>query len=122
MNEPDRGRETGRGQLPTTVVDVNGAPLNYYDAGEGRPIVFVHGWSLDLHSFGAQCEFFSRSHRVVAYDLRGMGKSGGGEKPYRYQRYIDDLAGLLERLGIGRAVLCGHSQGGTIALQYALDH
>ncbi len=64
-----------------------------------------------------QIEAFAKQFRVIAYDIRGHGKSGVGDGQYMLEFFVDDLVGLLDRLKIGKAVLCGLSMGGYIALR-----
>jgi pimeloyl-ACP methyl ester carboxylesterase len=105
-----------------SYIKINGIETYYEESGRGIPIVFLHGWSLNLNYWRAQIEYFAQRYRTIAYDWRGMGKSGGGKQPYDFPDLSDDLAVFLKALNIERPVLCGHSQGGNIALQYAIDN
>jgi len=102
-------------------VDTNGIRTYYQETGEGPPIVFIHGIDLNLTYWQPEVEFFSRRYRAVAYDLRGMGKSGGANPEYEFDAYLADLTALLAALGIDRPVLCGHSLGADIILQYGIS-
>ena len=64
----------------------------------------------------------SVGHRVLTWDLRGHGQSGSPEGPYRLADLAADLRSMLDRERIARAVVLGHSAGGVIAMQFALDH
>lgn len=99
-------------------VEVDGVRLHYVESGEGRPLVLVHGWGLNLHSWDAQIRFFQDRFRVVAYDWRGHGRSAE-TPPYAFADLARELEGLLERLGISSPILCGHSMGGTIVIEHA---
>ncbi|MEM7482776.1 MAG: alpha/beta hydrolase [Acidobacteriota bacterium] len=97
----------------------------YYELHRGReqPIVFVHGWSLDLESWRAQIDHFrSAGHTVLAYDWRGMGQTPVSPRPFDLSDLAHDLRALLHQLEIRKPVLCGHSQGGAIVLRHALYH
>jgi pimeloyl-ACP methyl ester carboxylesterase len=107
--------------MPTIVRD--GTTLAYEERGTGEPaLVFVHGWTCDRSFFAPQAEHFARRHRVVSVDLRGHGESDKPEGPYSIATFADDIAYLMERLGLGRAVVVGHSMGGITVLQLAAAH
>ncbi len=93
--------------------------LRVRDQGAGAPIVFIHGWTLDLDSWEPQAAAFAASHRVVRYDRRGFGLSEG--LPGRTADALD-LDRLLDQLGPGAVTLVGVSQGARVALSYALGH
>jgi pimeloyl-ACP methyl ester carboxylesterase len=99
---------------------VNGTRLYYEVAGEGQPLVLVHGFTLDTRMWDAQFEPLAHHYRVIRYDLRGFGKSAlpTGES---YAHY-DDLKALLDHLGIAQAYLLGLSLGGAITLELTLAH
>ena len=98
--------------------DVNGTRLHYEVAGEGVPVVFVHGLGLDMRMWDDQFEIFAPRYRVIRYDLRGFGKSAL-QTDERF-RHADDLRALLDYLKAPKAHVMGLSLGGMIALQYAL--
>jgi 3-oxoadipate enol-lactonase len=90
--------------------------------GEGTPaLVFTHGLAADHTTWSAQVEHFSRSHRVVAWDLRGHGRSGRPPGACTLADLAADLGEVLDRAGEERAVLVGHSAGGVIVMRFALD-
>ena len=94
------------------------AQLRYRDEGEGPPVVFIHGWTLDLDAWEPQAAL-APSMRVILYDRRGFGLSGG--TPGRAAD-AEDLARLFECLGLEAATLVGLSQGARVALAFALRH
>ena len=101
----------------------NETRLAYEDRGAGDPaFVFVHGWTCDRSFFAPQAEHFARQHRVVSIDLRGHGESDKPQGQYPIAAYADDIAYLIQQLGLGRAVAVGHSMGGMIVLQLAAAH
>jgi pimeloyl-ACP methyl ester carboxylesterase len=67
--------------------------------------------------WGTQIEVLKNSHRVIAYDLRGQGKSEVGDGQYTLELLVDDLITLLDNLRVERAILCGLSMGGYVALR-----
>lgn len=102
--------------------DVHGERLHYVRAGEGEPIVFLHGFPQFWYSWRHQLAEFSADHLAIAPDLRGYNLSS---KPKRRQRYamsllVEDLRALIEHLGLSRFVLVGHDWGGLIAWAFAL--
>lgn len=94
--------------------------LAVYDQGQGPPLVFVHGFPLDHTQWRGQLEEFSATRRVLAPDLRGFGQSGVTERTVTMEDFADDIAGMLDALGVSEPVaLCGLSMGGYIAFQFA---
>ena len=94
----------------------------YYEiAGQGEPLVFIHGLGSSARDWELQIVFFSRHYQVIAYDVRGLGQSDKPPGPYSIRLFSRDLAGLLEALGIGPAHIVGISLGGMIGLQLAVD-
>jgi pimeloyl-ACP methyl ester carboxylesterase len=103
-----------------SYLDVNGSRLYYETAGSGDPVVLIHGLGADARVWDLQFELFAQSYSVVRYDLRGHGRSAvPTEEPYAH---ADDLAALLDHVGIARAALVGQSMGGEIAINFALDY
>lgn len=100
------------------ITEVNGTRLYYETAGEGIPIVLIHGLGLDTRMWDGQFETFAETHRVIRYDLRGFGKS---DLPTGASfRHADDLRALLDHLEAPTAHVIGLSMGGRIALQHGL--
>ncbi|MBC7788355.1 MAG: alpha/beta hydrolase [Anaerolineae bacterium] len=101
------------------IAAVNGTTLWYEAAGQGAPVVLLHGGNLDHRMWDDQFARFAQSHRVVRYDARGFGRSGRADKPFAAH---EDLFALLHHLGISRASLVGLSLGGRIAVDFTLAH
>jgi len=91
--------------------------LRVRDQGAGAPLVFIHGWTLDLDAWDPQAAAFAASHRVVRYDRRGFGLSGGVPGRAADAEDLGRLAGQL-----GTVTLVGTSQGARVALAFALRH
>jgi pimeloyl-ACP methyl ester carboxylesterase len=92
--------------------------LSYDDNGQaGSPAyVFVHGWTCDRSFFKPQYDHFGRTARAVALDLRGHGKSPvADDGDYSIPAFAGDVAALIDDLGVGPAILVGHSLGGVIS-------
>jgi len=99
-----------------TVKD--GAELSYLELGEGQPMVLVHGWSQSGLQWYSQIEEFSKTHRVLAIDLRGHGKSSKINNGYRAYRLAQDVREFMIGLKLKPAVIMGHSMGCTIMWAY----
>ena len=102
------------------IARVNNTSLWYEVAGEGPPLVLIHGFSLDSRMWDAQFAAFARERRVVRYDLRGFGRSAlPGTEPFGHH---EDLNALLAYLGIRQADVLGLSLGGMVAIDFALAY
>jgi 3-oxoadipate enol-lactonase len=89
-------------------------------AGAGDPIVLVHGTPLDLRCWDALLPTLTQNLRVIRYDVRGHGTQAGRPLPGSYDVLADDLGAVLDRLGLGRAHVAGHSFGGQIVQAFAV--
>jgi 3-oxoadipate enol-lactonase len=98
-----------------------GLELACDDVGSGTPLLFIHGWPHDRSLWAAQLSGLQTQARCIAPDLRGFGDSSV-TPPYSIDQYADDLAALLTMLGVERAVVCGLSMGGYIALAMLRRH
>ena len=96
--------------------------LNYIEAGEGFPLVLLHGNGEDYTYFKRQMEPFSQQYRVIALDTRGHGKSPRGTAPFTLEQFAGDLKEFLDQRGITKCHLLGFSDGGNIALLFALRY
>src|SRR3954451_17557312 len=98
------------------------AALDVHDAGEGTPVVLLHGLTATHRYVVMGSRALERSgHRVIAYDARGHGRSEPAE-PYDYPARAADLDRVLDERGIERAVLAGASMGAHTLLRFALEH
>ena len=100
-----------------------GIELATVDQGSGLPLVLVHGFPLDHTMWNAQVEALSSHYRVIAPDLRGFGQSGVTPGKVTMEQFADDLAALLDCLGVDEPVVfCGLSMGGYVAWQFWRRH
>jgi pimeloyl-ACP methyl ester carboxylesterase len=98
-------------------ISVNDFDLSYDDVGEGTiPVIFLHGFPFDKTMWELQLEFFKFSYRLIACDIRGFGKSTDEYTPLSIDLFTDDLIKFMEKLQIEKAIVCGLSMGGYIAL------
>ncbi|RRO16893.1 alpha/beta hydrolase [Saccharopolyspora rhizosphaerae] len=106
-----------------TITTADGVEIFYKDWGSGPPIVFSHGWPLSADDWDAQMLFFVlRGYRVIAHDRRGHGRSSQTGDGHDMDHYADDLAALVEHLGLEGAVHVGHSTGGGEVVRYLARH
>lgn len=96
--------------------------LYFIRQGEGAPLLLLHGNGEDGSYFEHQIEFFSRSRAVYALDTRGHGQSPRGTAPFTIRQFAQDLLDFLDRERLDRVDLLGFSDGGNIALTFALAH
>lgn len=95
----------------------------YYEVhGKGEPLVFIPGAGGTMDGFYRHIPVFARKYRVVAYDPRGAGRSDAPDIPYTMETLADDLANLLDVIGIDSAHIQGASIGGMIAQHFALRY
>lgn len=106
-------------QAETRTVAVAGGFVECDAAGAGPAVVLIHGGLVDRRLWDGQIAALAREHRVIRYDLRGLGRSSMPEGPFSH---LDDLGRLLDGLDVREAVLVGLSLGGMIAMDYALEH
>jgi pimeloyl-ACP methyl ester carboxylesterase len=105
------------------LYSVNGQWINYEDTGGDRdPIVLAHGLLMDRDMFAPQIEAADQGTRFITWDARCHGDTENTADPFTYWDLADDLKGLLDHLGIERAVIGGMSQGGFVALRFALKY
>jgi 3-oxoadipate enol-lactonase len=88
-------------------------------AGDGPPLVLLHGSVHDSRLWNGVFAELARQHTVVRYDARGLGRSSPPTAPFRYE---DDLLAVLDHFGFQAAGLVGLSMGGEVALDFALEH
>jgi 3-oxoadipate enol-lactonase len=105
----------------TGIAHVNNTQLYYEVAGSGHPLTLIHGMLLDRRSWDDQFGAFARQYTVVRYDMRGWGDSAQepAEPPFSPRQ---DLLSLLNYLNIQKTYLLGLSGGGTVALDFTLEH
>ena len=96
--------------------------LAYAEAGQGHPLVLLHGNGESKEYFSAQMEPLSAVRHVYAVDTRGHGRSPRGEGPFTLTRFAEDLEKFRTAHGIETMDLLGFSDGGNIAMLYALAH
>lgn len=96
--------------------------LHFVEQGGGKPLILLHGNGEDGSYFKHQINCFSADYRVIAIDTRGHGQSSRGEKPFTIVQFAEDLHDFMDEKGIAKAILLGFSDGGNIALTFALKY
>lgn len=94
----------------------------FIERGEGEPLILLHGNGESSDYFKGQMEALGRHCHVYAVDTRGHGKTPRGTAPFTIRQFSEDLAGFLDRLGVERAHILGFSDGGNIALRFAVSY
>ena len=105
-----------------TMTERNDIKLHYEEKGAGTTLILLHGNGEDGSYFVHQMDYFSERYRVIALDTRGHGKSPRGDKPFTIRQFAEDLRAFLDEQGIERADLLGFSDGGNIALIFAMRY
>jgi 3-oxoadipate enol-lactonase len=106
--------------MPTATI--NGQQIHYEDTGgDGPAVVLAHGFLMDLTMFEHQVAALRDQYRVITWDERGFGETGFDGQPFSYWDSASDCLGLMDHLGIERAVVGGMSQGGYLSLRVALS-
>ncbi|MFC5468626.1 alpha/beta fold hydrolase [Cohnella suwonensis] len=105
-----------------TIELATGMTAAYREAGEGEPIILLHGYCGSGEYWNGVIGPISAYGRVIAPDFRGHGGSSAGEGTYGMEMLADDVAALMDALKLERAHLFGHSLGGYVALAFAERH
>jgi non-heme chloroperoxidase len=109
----------------STITTKDGTEIYYKDWGpkNAQPIVFHHGWPLSGDDWDTQMLFFlGKGYRVIAHDRRGHGRSAQVSDGHDMDHYAADVAAVVEKLDLKRAVHIGHSTGGGEATRYVARH
>lgn len=117
MTTPTAGA-TGRG----TYADVNGVHCYYETHGSGRPMILLHGGLGSGEMFGPILPALTARHQVILPDLQGHGRTADVDRPLDVQLMADDVAELIDQLGVGPADVVGYSMGGGAAFFTAVRH
>lgn len=126
QDNPDPRSEVGG--LHSKFVDVSGVKARYYEAGNGEPMVMIHGGSTAGSStanvFSRNIDGLARHFHVFAVDRLASGMSGDplNDSDYTYQGNVDFIYGFIKALNLGPVHLVGHSSGGAVAMYLAVEH
>lgn len=108
--------------MPT--INRDGVNIYYEDHGTGPAVLLSHGYSATTRMWTGQVEALKDRYRVITWDMRGHGQSDSPDDPKAYSEAatVDDIAGILNHLGIDKAVIGGLSLGGYMSLAFNLAH
>src|SRR5215468_1211549 len=107
---------------PGQYADVNGLHMYYEVHGTGRPLVLLHGGLGSGEMFGPNLATFADHHQVVLPDLQGHGRTADIDRPLDIRLMADEIAALIDHLGLDRPDVVGYSLGGGVALQTAVKY
>ncbi|MGE5103027.1 MAG: alpha/beta fold hydrolase, partial [Deltaproteobacteria bacterium] len=102
--------------------DVNGIELYHEIYGEGEPLVLIHGGLTTIDQMLGWVEPLAQTRQVIAVEMQGHGHTADTDRPMTFPTMGDDIAALLNHLGIAKADLVGHSFGGASAIRAAIQH
>lgn len=106
----------------TTIRAKDGTVLFHRDWGEGRPVVFVASWALSGEMWAYQVAQLSEGYRCISYDRRGHGRSDPARRGFDMDTLADDLASVIDGLGLNDVTLVGHSMGCSEIIRYLARH
>jgi len=110
-------------QFTARYLPVEGTRIRYIDAGRGAPVVFLHGLGASMYAWRKNLGAVAAAgFRVIAFDNRGFGLSDKPPGPYDNAAYARLASALMDSLGLSDAVLVGHSMGGAIAAEVAIEY
>jgi pimeloyl-ACP methyl ester carboxylesterase len=118
MTSDSRDNVKGTGQY----ADVNGINLYYETHGTGRPMILLHGGLGSGEMFGPVLSLLAEHHQVIAPDLQGHGRTADIDRPLDIRLMADDIAALIDHLGLEKPDVVGYSLGGGVALQVAVKY
>jgi pimeloyl-ACP methyl ester carboxylesterase len=116
-------RATGvAGAIKSRFAKVNGIRLHYLSAGEGEPVILLHGYAQNSHMWRPLIAELAKTRTVIAPDLRGFGQSAKPAGGYDKKSMAQDVHALAVSLGLTRAAICGHDIGLMVAYAYAAQY
>jgi pimeloyl-ACP methyl ester carboxylesterase len=108
--------------LRSGYAPVNGLKMYYEIHGTGQPLILVHGGLGSSDMFAQIVPELSKSRQVVAVDLQGHGHTADIDRPMSYEAMADDIAALIQYLGLEKPDVMGYSVGGAVALRTTVQH
>lgn len=108
--------------VQSKVARVNGIRMHYLRAGDGSPVVLLHGWPQTSYMWRKLIPALAGRYTVIAPDLRGYGLTDKPPSGYDKRTMAADVRALAHELGFDRVAIVGHDRGARVAHRYALDH
>ncbi len=109
-------------KVESAYATVNGVEIHYLVAGEGSPVILLHGYAQTSHMWLSLIPELAKTHLVIAPDLRGFGDSGKPECCYDKKSMAQDIHALAESLNLGKVGIAGHDIGLMVAYAYATQY
>jgi pimeloyl-ACP methyl ester carboxylesterase len=104
------------------TVPVNGMNIYYEISGEGDPLIVLHGAYMTIPDMGNIIPMLAKSHKVIAIEFQGHGRTEDIDRPITYENLADDVAGVMDALHIEKADVFGYSMGAGAAIQLTIRH
>lgn len=98
-------------------ITINGLSVHDLGNSEKQTVILIHGFPFDYTMWNSQIRALQKDYNIIAYDIRGLGKSYVGDGQYTMEFFVDDLFSLMYEMNLDKPVLCGLSMGGYIALR-----
>jgi pimeloyl-ACP methyl ester carboxylesterase len=109
-------------KIESKFAEVNGLRMHYLVAGQGSPVILLHGYAQNSHMWRPTMAELGKNHLVIAPDLRGFGDTTHAESGYDKKTMAQDVHALAQKLGIGKAGIAGHDIGLMVAYAYAAQY
>jgi pimeloyl-ACP methyl ester carboxylesterase len=109
-------------QAETGYAEVNGLKMYYEVHGQGEPVILLHGAYMSAESMKPVWDVLSKSRKVVVPETQGHAHTADIDRPITYEAMADDVAAMMDKLGIAQADIVGYSMGGGTALQMGIRH
>lgn len=106
----------------TGYAAVNGLEMYYEIHGTGEPLLVLHGAYMSIPLMGEIIPRLAETRQVIAVEFQGHGRTADIDRPFSYEQLADDVAALMDEIGIEQADIFGYSMGGTTGLQIAIRH
>ena len=119
---PPASAPRGPASTEGTVASADQVPIFYRTAGTGEPaVVLLHCWGCSSDEWAGAIPALATNHRVIALDLAGHGRSGKTRKAWSVPAFVGDLRAVMDKLGVTKAILVGHSMSGPIVVEAAVE-
>ena len=103
-------------------IDLSGKSAHFVERGQGAPVLLIHGFNLDWHTWTRNIDALAAHFKVYAPDLWGQGYSTREPMDYGYALFSEQIRMFMDALGIEKASLVGHSMGGGTSIVFPLSH
>jgi pimeloyl-ACP methyl ester carboxylesterase len=106
----------------TGYAEVNGLRMYYEVHGQGEPVILLHGAYMSAESMKPVWDVLAKSRKVIVPETQGHAHTADIDRPITYEAMADDVAAMMDKLGIAKADIVGYSMGGGTALQMGIRH